>query len=135
MEWPTLDELKQQLGVRTDDRDVTLSRSLEAAIESVGTDLGYSDVTVDMESGSDPTGYVLAGWTDRDDDDEPIVVEVVPNARLSAAALLLAVSGYKAPEAPFGVAAVFDMGGIYVARQNPNYLRLLKGNRVRFGIA
>jgi hypothetical protein len=41
----------------------------------------------------------------------------------------------KAPDAPFGVAAIFDTGGIYVARQNPNYLRLLKGSRQRFGVA
>jgi hypothetical protein len=54
---------------------------------------------------------------------------------LAAAALLLAVSVMKAPDAPFGVASTFDTGGIYVARHNPNYTRLLKGNRVRFGVA
>lgn len=58
-----------------------------------------------------------------------------PSASLQQAALLLAVTITKAPEAPFGVASTFDTGGIYVARHNPNYTRLLKGHRVRFGIA
>lgn len=58
-----------------------------------------------------------------------------PTDSMSAAALLLAVSCYKAPEAPFGVAGIFDTGGIYVARSNPNYWRLLTGQRERFGIA
>jgi hypothetical protein len=58
-----------------------------------------------------------------------------PSAKLSQAALLLAVSGFKAPDAPFGVAAIFDVGGLYVARSNPNSVRLIKGERVRFGIA
>jgi hypothetical protein len=58
-----------------------------------------------------------------------------PSASLRQAALLLAVTVMKAPDAPFGVASTFDTGGIYVARHNPNYTRLLKGHRVRFGIA
>jgi hypothetical protein len=58
-----------------------------------------------------------------------------PTSSLAAAALLLAVSVTKAPDAPFGVASTFDSGGIYVARNNPNYARLLKGNRQRFGVA
>lgn len=132
MEWPTLDELKRELGVKVDARDVTLRRALYAAIEQVGEDCGYHDLTVAEESGGD---LVLEGWTDLDDDGEPLVVVVEPNASLSAAALLLSTSVAKAPEAPFGVAAIFDMGGIYVARQNPNYLRLLKGRRERFGVA
>lgn len=134
MEWPTLAELKQALGVKTDDRDLVLSRALTAAIEQVCTDLGYSDVTVAEDSDSPPV-VVADGWYRLDEDDEHDVVTIVPNASQSAAALLLAVSVAKAPEAPFGVAAIFDMGGIYVARQNPNYVRLLKGGRVRFGVA
>ena len=58
-----------------------------------------------------------------------------PSASLSQAALLLAVTVTKAPDAPFGVATTFDTGGIYVARHNPNYQRLLHGHRVRFGVA
>lgn len=61
--------------------------------------------------------------------------DAVPNASLSQAALLLAVTVSKSPDAPFGVAAVFDAGGLYVARMNPNYLRLLKGSRLSFGVA
>jgi hypothetical protein len=57
-----------------------------------------------------------------------------PTVSLAQAALLLAVTVMKAPDAPFGVASIFDSGGIYVARHNPNYTRLLKGQRVRFGI-
>ena len=60
---------------------------------------------------------------------------VEPSASLRQAALLLAVTVTKAPDAPFGVATTFDTGGIYVARNNPNYLRLLHGHRVRFGVA
>jgi hypothetical protein len=129
--WPTLAELKLTLGVTTDARDVTLTRALGAAIEQVGIDVGYRDVTVtDVD-----TVPVLEGWIDYDDNDDPDVVEVTPNESLAQGALLLAVMAMKAPDAPFGVAAIFDTGGIYVARQNPNYLRLLKGSRQRFGVA
>jgi hypothetical protein len=129
--WPTLAELKLTLGVTTDARDVTLTRALGAAIEQVGIDVGYRDVTVtDVD-----TVPVLEGWIDYDDNDDPDVVEVTPNESLAQGALLLAVTAMKAPDAPFGVAAIFDTGGIYVARQNPNYLRLLKGSRQRFGVA
>jgi hypothetical protein len=58
-----------------------------------------------------------------------------PSVSLRQAALLLAVTVTKAPDAPFGVASTFDTGGIYVARNNPNYLKLLHGKRVRFGVA
>jgi hypothetical protein len=58
-----------------------------------------------------------------------------PTSSLSAAALLLAVRILKAPEAPFGIAAVFEGGGLYVARSDPNYQKLLKGSRQRFGIS
>lgn len=131
--WPTLAELKLTLGVTTDARDVTLTRALGAAIEQVGIDVGYRDVTVSDVA----TVPVLEGWIDYDDADPPApdVVEVTPNESLAQGALLLAVTAMKAPDAPFGVAAIFDTGGIYVARQNPNYLRLLKGSRQRFGVA
>lgn len=129
--WPTLAELKLTLGVTTDARDVTLTRALGAAIEQVGIDVGYRDVTVSDLA----TTPVLEGWLDTDESENPDVVEVTPNESLAQAALLLAVTAMKAPDAPFGVAAIFDTGGIYVARQNPNYLRLLKGSRLRFGLA
>jgi hypothetical protein len=131
--WPTLEELKLTLGVTTDVRDVTLTRALGAAIEQVGVDVGYRDVAVDDLDAAPE----LTGWIDYDDADPPApdVVTVTPNESLAQAALLLAVTAMKAPDAPFGVAAIFDTGGIYVARQNPNYLRLLKGSRRRFGVA
>lgn len=129
--WPTLAELKLILGATSDARDATLTRALGAAIEQVGVDIGYHDVVVsDLD-----TVPTLEGWVEYDENDEPDVVTVTPNESLAAAALLLATTTAKAPDAPFGVAAVFDMGGIYVARQNPNYTRLLKGSRLRFGVA
>lgn len=111
MDWPTVEVLKRRLGIRSDDSgvDADAASALDAAIDQVIQDTGWD---VDLDSGA---------------------LEVTPS--LYEAALLLAVSTYKAPEAPFGVAAVFDMGGIYVARQNPNYSRLLVGQRVRFPIA
>lgn len=110
MDWPTVDELKRRLGIRTSDSglDTDAGNALDAAIEQVILDTGWD---VDEDSG-----------------------ELEVTASLHEAALLLAVATYKAPEAPFGVAAVFDMGGIYVARQNPNYQRLLVGQRLRFPI-
>ena len=110
MDWPTVEDLKRRLGIRNDDSgiDSDASNALDAAIEQVILDTGRLE-------------------------DDSGTIEVT--ASLHEAALLLAVSTYKAPEAPFGVAAVFDMGGIYVARQNPNYQRLLVGQRVRFPFA
>lgn len=110
MDWPEVSALKRRLGIRNDDSGVDLdaSNALDAAIEQVILDTGWN---VDEDSGT---------------------VEVT--ASLYEAALLLAVATYKAPEAPHGVAAIFDMGGIYVARQNPHYQRLLVGQRVRFPI-
>lgn len=74
------------------------------------------DITTDLEA-----GFVRA--------------VIVPTPSLSEAALLLTVAQYKATDAPHGVAAIFDTGGIYVARQNPHYQRLLVGQRERFGVA
>lgn len=130
--WPSRAELKRTLGVTSDARDAELTRALAAAIEQVGSDIGYTSLTVDAD---DPDAMTLSGSAEDDADEEPIIVTVTPNYSLAQAALLLAVTTMKAPDAPFGVAAVFDTGGIYVARQNPNYQRLLKGSRLRFGVA
>lgn len=110
MDWPNLEALYRRLAINapTSGIDLDAGNALDAAIEQVILDTGWD---ADEDSGT---------------------VEVT--ASLYEAALLLAVSTYKAPEAPFGVAAIFDMGGIYVARQNPNYQRLLVGQRVRFPI-
>jgi hypothetical protein len=115
--WPTLEELKSELGITATTlpptREVILTRALDAAIEQVLIDC-----------------YGVAG---------PLEVEppiaFIPTASQEAAALLLAVKVTKAPSAPFGVAAVFDAGGLYVAARDPQYRRLIKGQRTSFGVA
>ncbi len=126
-DWPTVAALKRALGVDTDSRDADLAAALAAAVEQVGWDLGYRDVTVEEESGD---GLLLMGAATTDD----VAEEVTPNASTSQAALILAVMAMKAPDAPFGVAAVFDTGGLRVAAQHPTYQRMLVGNRVAFGV-
>ena len=110
-EWPEADQVKRRLGINAADSGVNadVALALEAAIEQVVNDTGYD---ADLDSG---------------------LLEITSS--LSQAALLLAVACFKATDAPHGVAAVFDLGGIYVARQNPHYQRLLVGNRIRFGIS
>lgn len=134
--WPTVAELKRALGVTIqgdDALDDALTRALGAAIEQVGTDLGYSGVVVtDADTTPEATGYLTEPDPEADPPDEPETIE--PNHSTAQAALLLATTVMKAPDAPFGVAAVFDAGGIYVARSNPNYTRLLVGSRNRFGV-
>ena len=102
--------VKRRLGITSLDSgvDEDVALALDAAIEQVTIDTGFD---ADLDSGT---------------------LEITPS--LAEAALLLTVSCYKAPDAPHGVAGIFDMGGIYVARQNPHYERLLVGQRVRFGI-
>lgn len=104
--WPTLAELKAALGVTGDTNDTVLQRSLDAGVEQVALDCDLAD---------------------------PVPVDV--SASLSQAALILAVGAAKAPDAPFGIAAVFDIGALYVAQKNPNYQRLIHGHRSTFGIA
>ena len=110
-DWPDAAAVKRRLGITNasteQDADVTLA--LDAAIEQVLFDVGRDP---DVDSG-----------------------EVVPTPSLSAAALLLAVSCFKAPDAPYGIAAIFDTGGLYVARDHPSYQRLLVGARETFGVA
>jgi hypothetical protein len=115
MAWPTLEELKSELGITQTlppEREVILERALAAA---------QDQVKIDVAGRANATEY----WEDE--------VDLTPS--LEAAALLLAVKITKAPSAPFGVAAVFDAGGLYVAARDPQYRRLLKGHRVAFGVA
>ena len=131
-DWPDLAMLKQALGGSIPStKDDLLQQALGAAIEGVVEDCGGSKVTVTYDSSEDP-GVPTVELLDPSAEDP---VEITVNHSLASAALLLAVSVMKAPDAPFGVASTFDTGGIYVARHNPNYTRLLKGNRLRFGIA
>jgi hypothetical protein len=105
-EWPDVARVQRALGATDQSHTQDVQDAIDAAIECIEADTGRTFGSGDA-----------------------------PSVRLSQAALLLAVAGFKAPDAPFGVAAVFDMGGIYVARSNPNYVRLIKGERVRFGLA
>lgn len=109
--WPTLEELKLQLGVTASVKDDLLERALDASILQVKVDCIGSAA---IEDGDDITA---------------------PSTAQSQAALLLAVMTTKAPDAPYGVATVFDTGALYVAHQHPNYQRLLVGQRLRFAVA
>ena len=112
-DWPTVAQVKRRLGINSEEAGVAedVTSALNAAVEQVKIDTG-------------------ADWDEGGSEDPPEVT-----ASLSEAALLLTVACYKATDAPHGVAAVFDTGGIYVARQNPHYWRLLTGQRERFGVA
>ena len=106
MAWPAVADVKRRLGITTTGTDADVADALAAAIEQIERDTGRGVGTI-----------------------------TVPSASLRAAAILLTVSIYKAPDAPHGVAAIFDTGGIYVASKNPHYQRLLVGERTRFPIA
>lgn len=109
--WPTLDQVKQQLGVDNSAADDVLQNGLDAAIEQVQIDVAGTVENFDVEYYNGPT------------------------ASLSQAALILAVMACKAPDAPYGVAAVFDTGGLRVAAEHPTYLRMLVGQRRTFPLA
>lgn len=111
MPWPDAAAVKRRLNITNASAEVEedVELALDAAIEQVLIDVGRDP---DEDSG-----------------------EVVPNASLQAAALLLAVACFKAPDAPHGIAAIFDIGGLYVAREHPAYARLMVGQRETFGVA
>jgi len=127
-DWPDLALLKQALGIDRDDKDALLEDALAAAIEGVVADCGGSPVEVEFGSGGEP----MVSLTDPSAE-EPI--EITVTAKLARAALHRAGTVYKGPDAPFGVASVFDTGGIYVARWDPIYQSLIKGGRQRFAIS
>ena len=124
-DWPTVDQVKTQLGVDTAAKDDLMALGLAASVEQVCKDLGYTEVTVAVTAGEPIASGTFDGETGT----------ITPNASIASAALILAVMAIKAPDAPFGVAAVFDTGGLTVAAQHPTYLRMLVGNRRAFGIA
>lgn len=126
-EWPTVAAVKAAMGIDHDTRDADLAAAVRAAVEQVGWDLGYREVAIEEESGDD---FILVGAPTADD----TVDTITPNHSTSQAALLLTVMTMKAPDAPFGVAAVFDTGGLRVAAEHPTYRRMLVGNRVSFGL-
>ena len=127
-DWPDLALLKQALGIDRDDKDALLEHALATAIEGVVADCGGSPVEVEFGSGGEP----MVSLTDPSAE-EPI--EITVTAKLARAALHRAGTVYKGPDAPFGVASVFDTGGIYVARWDPIYQSLIKGGRQRFAIS
>jgi len=137
-EWPTVEAVKLSLGVTTDTRDDLIASAVKAAIEQVAVDLGYQDITVSEDSGSGSDGYVLtAGVFVHDADtggDVTDAVEVPPTNSMSNAALILAVMVTKAPDAPYGIAAAFDLGAVRVASEHPTYTKMLTGQRVRFSV-
>lgn len=132
-DWPTVEQVKSSLGVTTDARDDLIRLALAASIEQVAFDIGYEDAEAEEDSG---TGlYSVIGILGPDDDESEPTQELIPNSSLSQAALILAVMAVKAPEAPYGIAAVFDLGALRVAADHPTYRRMLTGSRLRFGIA
>ena len=58
-----------------------------------------------------------------------------PSASQAQAALVLAVMVMKAPDAPYGIAGVFDVSAVPIAADHPTYQRLLAGQRAHFQIA
>lgn len=138
-DWPTVEAVKRSLGVTSSEKNADIASAVKASIEQVAVDLGYQDITVSEDSGSgEDTSYVLtAGVFIHDADTGGEVsdpVEVVPTNSMSNAALILAVMVTKAPDAPYGIAAAFDLGAVRVASEHPTYTKMLTGQRVRFGV-
>lgn len=115
--WPDVEAVKRRLGITRDDIDDDVQLALDAAIETVQEDVAAW----------------LAGEFPADQAADPLVPRD-PDARLASAAILLAVGCYKAPDAPFGVAGVFDVTAIRVSREHPSYDGLLRGKRSDFGV-
>lgn len=132
-DWPTVGEVKAALNVNTTARDAVIASAVGAAIEQVCHDLGYRGVTVTTPNAVPAATGWVEEYDDSDEDETPAAI--VPSYSMENAALILAVMTVKAPDAPYGVAAVFDTGGLRVAAQHPTYRRLLTGNRVAFGVA
>lgn len=118
--WPDIDQVKRRLGITRSDAgtDADVQLALDAAVETVQGDCAAW----------------LAGTFPADQAADPPEVRE-PDAKLASAALLLAVSCYKAPDAPHGIAGVFDTAAIAVRDQHPQYQELLRGHRADFGIA
>lgn len=134
-DWPTVAEVKQSLGATSSAHDALISAALGASIEQVAVDVGYRSIVVEQESEPDGPFTCTASVYDVDDEVTLDPEEVVPTYSLSQAALILAVMAMKAPEAPYGIAAAFDLGAVRVASEHPTYQKMLTGHRQRFGVA
>jgi hypothetical protein len=134
--WPTVEGVKQVLGISTAARDAVVSAATAAAIEQVAADLGYLEVEVTEAAGLFSLAAVAPtdAATAAEAGEEPTPAAVDPSWSTSQAALILAVQVLKAPEAPYGVAAVFDTGGLRVAAEHPTYQQMLLGERLAFGV-
>lgn len=136
MDWPTVAAVKQSLGVTHDQKDAVIAAALGAAIEQVGVKLGYQEIEVVQESEPDGPFSLTASLYDHDEPDESQpILEIEPTYSLSQAALIITVMVVKAPEAPYGIAAAFDLGAVRVASEHPTVTELLTGHRQRFGVA
>jgi N-acetylmuramic acid 6-phosphate (MurNAc-6-P) etherase len=120
-DWPTVAEVKHALGVDNASHDEMISAALGAAIEQVAVDVGYQEVAVTQDSEPDgPFTLTAAGaWDDEGEWAVGDAAEVIPTFSLSQAALILTVMAVKAPEAPYGIAAAFDLGAVRVASEHP----------------
>jgi hypothetical protein len=104
--WPDTDDLRVALGLEpgaTPGLEVTFQQAVTAARDQVITDTGAE-----------------------------ILEDEVPEA-LFFAARYLAVQAIRSVDAPFGIAGMVDIGALYVARDNPIYVRFLRGYRHQFG--
>jgi len=129
--WPTVAEVKQVLGVNTDSRDAVITAAVGAAIEQVAVDIGYLSIDDTEEDGT----FTLEGVTPAAfyEDAESEAAEVTPSYSISQAALILSVQVVEAPDQPYGVAAVFDTGGLQIAAEHPTYTQMLLGERLSLG--
>lgn len=127
-DWPDLPLLKVALAIDNDAKDALLEGALAAAIEGVVADCGGSPVAVTFGSGGEPSVDLI-------DPSGDAVIEITVTDRLARAALHRASTVYKGPDAPFGVASVFDTGGLYVSRKDPIYLSLIRGGKRRFAVS
>lgn len=136
MDWPTVAAVKHALGVSSDSQDGLIAAALGAAIEQVAVDLGYQEISVSQESEPEGPFTLTASLYDAEDPDESQpILEIEPTYSLAQAALILCVMAVKAPEAPYGIAAAFDLGAVKVASEHPTYQKMLTGHRQRFGVA
>ena len=126
-DWPDLATVKQVLGADRSDKDNLIEAALASAIEGVVADCGGSPVEVEFGSSGEPMVTLT-------DPSSETALEITVTAKVARAALHRAVTVYKGPHAPFGVAGIFDSGGIYVSRYDPIYQWLLKGNRQKFSV-
>lgn len=116
-DWPSVADIKRRVGITisSPEADADVESARLAAIEVVTDDCTY-----------------------RAPEAEPVLTFDVPPDlpnRLREAALLLTVRIYKAPDAPHGIAGIFDMAAIKIAREHPEYAELIRGYRADFGIS